>query len=160
MIRLSFFKKSYNLSLLFLSLFFLVGAIDSETNFLSLEDKGRSLNFQGKPVDEIFLCQSESKKTFGKNGALTSECYAIAQNTISNALTLFLEQPRTEESQFGFYTTSGKQIHPEWEEEGYGRLALLSFVITNKQQLFVQVVRKDKAYFFLRTIPGNWDRSE
>ncbi|TGN06925.1 hypothetical protein [Leptospira ilyithenensis] len=160
MTRLFLFKKFYYPGLAFLFFLFLSGGLYSESNFLSLEDRERFLNFQGKSVGEIFLCQSENKKVFGKNTALSSECYAIEQNPISNALALFLEQARTEESQFGFYTTDGKQIHPEWEEEGYGRLVLLSFVITNKQQLFVQVVRKDKAYFFLRTIPGNWVRSE
>ncbi|WP_411821581.1 hypothetical protein [Leptospira sp. 'Mane'] len=155
-----FFKKFKYRNIASLGLFFLVGGLFAEPNFLSLEDRARALNFQGKTIDEIFICQSEGKKVFGKNGALTSECYALAQNPLPRALSLFLETTRTEESQFGFYTIEGKQIHPEWEEEGYGKLTLLSFVITNKQQLFVQVLRKDKGYFFLRTIPGNWDRSE
>ncbi|TGN18960.1 hypothetical protein [Leptospira idonii] len=147
-------------SLFAAGILFFPHSLSPQNKLLSLSDESKVLLLPEMKTDEIFLCQSEKGKVFGKNKPNMKECYSLQTYVLADSIGLFLQSEKNEEVQFAFYGSSGKQVFPEWEEPGYGKLTLLSFVATMKQQLLVQAIRKDKAYFYLRTKPGSWALEE
>ncbi len=145
---------------LILLLFFILGSnanLTAEEKLLTLSDATRKLVIDDRTSEDYFLCLMDGKKVFGKNPAKTSECYSLKEQDLAVSMELFLQLPKEEEMQVGFYTSEGKQVIPYWEENGQ-RILCLSFVLRKSNQLFLQALRKDtKQYFFWKTFSGNWE---
>ncbi len=130
--------------------------IFSNEKLLSISDSSRILNTEDTSSPDLFLCLMDGKKVFGKNVARVSECYSVKEQELILSLESFLHQPNETETQIGFYTPEGKQVIPTWDENGV-KFSLLAFVV-NKNQLYIQSIRKDtKQYFFWKTAPQYWE---
>lgn len=141
-------------------LFFLLLSLNiglaPEGKLLTLSDTTRNLMIDERTSSDYFLCLMQGKKVFGKNPAQTSECYSLNEQDLAASIELFVQLPKEEEVQLGFYTGEGKQVFPYWEENAQ-RFLCLSFVIRKSNQLFLQALRKDtKQYFFWKTSSSNW----
>ncbi|MDZ4725461.1 MAG: hypothetical protein SH817_04850 [Leptospira sp.] len=146
--------KLFKISLIYL---LFIGSTFSETKLLSLVEADRVLTFSENVTDDLFLCQMEPKKKFGKNPAINTECFSLKEESLKNVLATILQVEKSEEFMLGFYSPDGKQLFPSWEENTH-LYSLVSFVVRPNSNLFVQALKKEnKAYYFWRTKSADWN---
>lgn len=122
--------------------------IFGEGKILSLPEGEKFLSVIERKGESIFLCQTETKRVFGKNHSLSSECYSLSDQSLSVSLSSFFEVARLTEIQYAFFTAENRQVYPEWEEFGT-RYVLIGFVFGMESQMYVQVIKKEQRLYYL-----------
>ncbi|GBF50067.1 hypothetical protein LPTSP4_15900 [Leptospira ryugenii] len=123
---------------------------------VSLPDKVLSLK-SPIPLEELSICQTDTKKVFGKNPILSNQCISLKEKAFADAFYYFFEQAQEREMQLAFFSKEGRFVQVVWKEnqETYN---ISSFLIRQNKSLFVQCIRnQNKSYFLWKTKPEQWE---
>ncbi|TGK47576.1 hypothetical protein EHQ16_02915 [Leptospira kanakyensis] len=150
--------KSFSLSFIFVVCLILFSICPVFSNFLVTPEQNLRLELVGSARDQIRFCKQKPLQVFGRNQIAPSvTCQFLPEVEVSLDHFFMEELTETEETQWAFYDSSGKQLFPTVSWEGQEPLNFISVVRSKRGQFGVQLQRKkDGAYFFYRTKIQNW----
>ncbi len=146
-----------SISYLVTFILFLNGSLSAGEKILSLSNETRNLHFPDVTLSDLYFCKIDQKRVFGKNSPLNQECYSVKSDSIERLLGYSLQNQESNiESQYAFFSADGRQVFPYWEENSKS-FTMISFVLRENQNCYVQVLQKDtKKYFFWKSRSSDW----